>query len=70
MARGFRTAPYPAPFLLREWRAMGGRVILTADAHRADAVLYGYDAAAEAALAAGFAECVLLTRSGPLPCPL
>lgn len=24
VARGYRTAPYPALFLLREWRAMGG----------------------------------------------
>lgn len=30
MSRGYRDTPYPAPFLLREWRAMGGRIILTA----------------------------------------
>ena len=31
VARGYRDAPYPALFLLKEWRAMGGRVILTSD---------------------------------------
>ena len=70
MARGYRKAPYPAPFLLREWRALGGRILLTADAHSASAVVYGYGAAAEAAKAAGFTESVLLTGSGPVACPL
>jgi histidinol phosphate phosphatase HisJ family len=70
MARGYRRAPYPAPFLLREWRGMGGRVILTSDAHSADAVIYGYEAAAQAARDAGFTETVLLTAHGPVPCPL
>ena len=70
MARGYRKTPYPAPFLLREWCVMGGKVILTADAHSTSAVLYGYDEAAEAARAAGFAESVLLTADGPVFCPL
>lgn len=65
MARGYRETPYPAPFLLREWRCMGGQVILTADAHSASAVLYGYDRAAELARAAGFTCSVLLTSAGP-----
>lgn len=68
--RGYRKTPYPAPFLLREWRAMGGQVILTADAHSAEAVLFGYDQAAEAAKAAGFTESVILTMNGPTSCPL
>lgn len=68
--RGYRGAPYPAPFLLREWRAMGGRIILTSDAHSADALLFGYGMAAEAARAAGYRETTLLTAGGWLPCPL
>lgn len=64
MARGCRTVPYPALFLLKEWRSMGGRIILTADAHSASAIVYGYDRAAEVARAAGYARSVLLTRSG------
>lgn len=70
MARGYRTSPYPALFLLREWRKMGGRVILTADAHGADAIVYGYTAAAELAEQAGFQEHQLLTRAGFLSVPL
>lgn len=70
VARGYRETPYPALFLLWEWKKMGGRVILTADAHSADAVVFGYDMAAEMARAAGFAESMLLTPEGPVPCPL
>lgn len=70
MSRGYRSAPYPALFLLREWRAMGGRIILTADAHSAGAVAYGYAQAAELAREAGFARSVLLTRRGREERPL
>ena len=57
--------PYPALFLLKEWRALGGRIILSSDAHRADAILYGYEEAAALARAAGFESSVLLTADGP-----
>lgn len=70
MARGYRTAPYPALFLLKEWRAMGGEIILTSDAHSADTIVYGYEQAAELAKAAGFGRSVLLTMDGPAACPL
>ncbi len=66
MARGYRTAPYPARFLLREWRAMGGRIILTADAHSADGILFGYREAADWAKAANFERSTILTLDGPV----
>ena len=68
MSRNWRTAPYPAPFLLEEWRAMGGRVILTADAHSPETVVYGYAAAADAARAAGFTSAAVLTLAGVREC--
>ena len=70
VSRGCRDEPYPALFLLREWRAMGGQVILTADAHSPETVVFGYDQAAELAKAAGYRESVLLTRRGRMSCPL
>lgn len=70
MSQGYRSVPYPALFLLREWRAMGGGVILTADAHSARAIVHGYAQAAELARAAGFARSVLLTLSGREERPL
>ena len=70
MSRGCRRTPYPAPFLLEEWRRMGGRVILTADAHSAAAIVYGYEQAAEAARAVGFTHSTLLTSAGAVERPL
>ena len=70
MSRGYRDAPYPELFLLREWRAMGGQIILTADAHSASGILYAYGQSAELAKAAGYAQSVLLTAEGPVLCSL
>ncbi|MGM9662996.1 MAG: histidinol-phosphatase HisJ family protein [Oscillospiraceae bacterium] len=70
MARGYRTSPYPAQFLLREWRDMGGQIILTADAHSTGGIVFGYGAAAAWARAAGFRDCAVLTRRGLVLCPL
>jgi histidinol-phosphatase (PHP family) len=69
MSRGYRDAPYPALFLLKEWRNMGGQVILTSDAHSAEAIVYGYDQAVQLAMAAGFTRSALLTPNGVMPCP-
>ena len=70
MARGYRDSPYPALFLLEEWRAMGGSIILTADAHTAEGVLFGYGKAIALAKSAGFTESVLLTLDGSVSCGL
>ena len=66
ISRGYRDTPYPAQFLLREWRSRGGRVILTADAHTTAHLLSGYEQAARWAQAAGFDTAVLLTLAGPV----
>ncbi len=66
ISRGYRDTPYPAQFLLREWRNLGGRIILTADAHTAAHLLSGYEQAARWAQAAGFDTAVLLTTAGPV----
>ena len=68
VARGYRKNPYPACFLLEEWRGMGGRVIVTADAHTAEGILFGYQDAIDAAKKAGFKEITLLTLNGPVAC--
>jgi len=70
IARGYRSTPYPAQFLLREWKQMGGRIILTSDAHTASGVLYGYEDASAWAQAAGFDRAALLTAGGVLECNL
>ncbi len=45
MSRGWRLTPYPEDFIMKRIAEKGGSVIITADAHHADNVLYGYDVA-------------------------
>lgn len=54
VSRGYRTRFYPDDFLLRALRGMGGKVTVTADAHSAENVTFGFDAAEQAARDAGF----------------
>lgn len=62
--RGYRKDFYPSDWLLAEWHARGGRVIITADAHRTDSLTFGYEEAAAAVRAAGFSGVEVLTGGG------
>ena len=43
VARGYRTAPYPAPALLAYIKERGGKTMLASDAHTPDKVAFGFD---------------------------
>ena len=45
ISRGYRTTPYPAPFLLAYIIEQGGKVILSGDVHAAEGFLCGFDKA-------------------------
>lgn len=64
ISRGYRTVPYPAPFLLRAIRERGGRICLASDSHSAETVLHAFAQAAELARACGFQEAMVLTEQG------
>ena len=51
-----RSVPYPAPFLLRRVRELGGKVSLSADCHYAPFLTAGLDLAVRCAREAGFDE--------------
>lgn len=70
MSRGYRTAPYPAPFLLEAIRQRNGRVCITGDSHSADAIVHAFPQAAALAEACGFREAWVLGRSGFRPVEL
>ena len=70
ISRGFRTVPYPAPFLLRRIRERGGRVTITSDSHSPSTILFGYADAFALACACGFSEYWVLTASGFQPRPI
>ncbi len=70
MARGCRSVPYPAPFLLRHIHERRGRVLITGDSHSAAALLYGYPQAFALAAACGFTESYYLVGRAFVPAPL
>lgn len=71
ISREYRTAPYPAAFLLRRLAEKGGRITFSSDTHSAGTVLYGYREAVQLARDCGFSSCWYLTArgfaEGPLP---
>ncbi len=62
--RGYRKDFYPGAWLLGEWCKMGGRVIITADAHNTESLTFGFDEAAAACKTAGFTSVQVLTANG------
>ena len=44
--RGYRKDFYPGAWLLGEWQKMGGKVIITSDAHDTASLTFGFDEAA------------------------
>ena len=62
--RGYRKDFYPGPWLLTEWHKMGGKVIITSDAHDVDSLTFGFEEAAAAIKAAGFTALTVLTVNG------
>ena len=64
MSRGYRTAPYPNPILLRELHAMGGRIMINSDSHSADTIAYAFDQAQKIAYECGFRKTTVLTPNG------
>ena len=56
MSRGYRSAPYPGMALLGVLRALGGRITITSDCHRAEWIDFGFDRALQMVRACGFGE--------------
>lgn len=64
MARGYRTAPYPAKPLLRSIYELGGDIVINGDCHNADHLGHGFDTALKLAKECGFGRVVALSSSG------
>ena len=64
ISRGWRSAPYPAPFLLKRLKELSGRIVLSSDSHSAFTLLHGFRVAAELAKASGFAEADIFSEHG------
>ena len=70
ISRGYRSTPYPAPFILKKIQGFGGKIILSSDAHAVDGLLCGYEKATELAKICGFTTAMTLTLDGLQEIPL
>jgi len=70
IARGYRTAPYPAPFIIRELRELGFGAVITSDCHDCTKLDESFDKAAELLRVCGFKERFVLTDNGFVPVAL
>ena len=67
IARGYRTTPYPAPFLLDELKRLGFGAVITSDCHDCNMLDCGYDEAVALLKKHGFNEIYILTKNGFVP---
>ena len=64
IGRGYRTTPYPDPFILKEMKALNCKLLITSDCHNRDFLDCGYSDAVELVRAAGFDELYYLGKDG------
>ena len=64
ISRKWRDRPYPADFLLRRWRELGGQVVLGADTHAVSTIDCAFPLAVEIIKKAGFDHLLTLWPDG------
>lgn len=70
IARGYRSIPYPAPFLLKELKRLGFGAVISSDCHHKANLDFGFGQAEELLKACGFQERFVLTKEGFVPIQL
>ena len=68
--RGYRKDFFHGEALLRRWRELDGEVVITADAHEAKALTFGYEEAAAQLKDLGYDHVQVLGKDGFAPCEL
>ncbi|MBR2617352.1 MAG: histidinol-phosphatase [Clostridia bacterium] len=63
IARGYRTTPYMAPFLLKELKRLGGQIVISSDCHDMEYLDCHFKETVEYAKAYGFNE-ILIFKDG------
>ena len=67
MSRGYRTAPYPNEFFLRELKARKSRLLVTSDSHAVGTITHAFDAMEDMLISIGFTEIWILGDNGFAP---
>ena len=63
MARGYRTTPYPEPFVMNELKALGCRVTISSDCHDMTYLNHCFDETAEYVKSFGF-DAIAILKNG------
>ena len=66
MARGYIWDPYPSPWILREWKTLGGDVIVSSDCHRKEYLNYAFDRIPSLLRELGYHRIFILGKSDSL----
>lgn len=64
ISRGYRSVPYPSEILLKELRAMGGRILISSDSHSVKTIGYGFEEAVRLAKKCGFQKTCIWQPGG------
>ncbi len=67
MARGYRTTPYPGPFIIKEMKRLGFGAVISSDCHNAGDLDCGYELSAQILKDCGYKEIYVLTDEGFQP---
>ena len=67
IGRGYRQTPYLAPFLMRELRTLGCKLLISSDCHDKRQLTCYYDESVEYIKSFGFTELQMLTKDGFQP---
>ena len=67
IARGYRTTPYPAPFIIKELRQLGFGAVITSDCHNCNHLDQNFEQAAQLLRSCGFRERFVLNDKGFVP---
>ena len=69
-ARGYRSIPYPAPFILKELNKMGGRILISSDCHDNSKLDLMFNDSLKLAKECGFKEVQIFDGKGFIPVPI
>lgn len=70
ISRGYRTTPYPDPYIIKEMKRLGFGAIISSDCHDRNFLDCGYDEAKRLLKEAGFTEHYVLKDEGFVAIPL
>lgn len=70
IARGYRTTPYPDPFIIKEMKRLGFGVVITSDCHQKHLMDCWFEEAKALLRSCGYTQHHIFTKDGFIPVPL